>query len=160
MAAGGAQSPEPKAFLRSPSDRPAQVSIEVIDGFVTQVRQVAAASPKRGEKILFVNAGVGRLKGRTHSPIQPGVRRVEEAPRGGRRFANEQQLNAGRPERFAQSFALPFREHPHTTSPAYLSEQCRSRAVSPIPPPAGQNEQRHCRVYCLSFLPIISSCHL
>jgi hypothetical protein len=51
---------------RSPQGR-----IEVIDGFMTQVHQVAAACTKHGKEILIVNLRVSNLKGHTHGPIHP-----------------------------------------------------------------------------------------
>jgi chromosomal replication initiation ATPase DnaA len=65
----------------------------VIDGFTTQVRQVAAAFTKRGKEILVVNLGVGDLKGRTHGSIQTGVRRIEKSSGSRRRLPDKQQLN-------------------------------------------------------------------
>ncbi|MCU1263143.1 MAG: hypothetical protein JWO80_6028 [Bryobacterales bacterium] len=47
-----------KGLLAVPTHRPAQGKVEMIDGLMTQVSQVAAPRTKRGKEILIVHLGV------------------------------------------------------------------------------------------------------
>jgi hypothetical protein len=59
--------------------RPPQGRLKVIYGFMTQIRQVAAACTKDRKEILVVNFSIGILKCSTHSAIQTGVAGIKKA---------------------------------------------------------------------------------
>lgn len=69
---------------------------ELIDRLRTEVDQVAAGRLKSGKEIGVVDGGIDGLEGFADGAIEAGVAIIEEFSGSGGRFADEEELIAGR----------------------------------------------------------------
>src|SRR5579862_7507307 len=73
----------------------ARLWIQIIDGMEAGIDEIAAGALERGQESVIRDGRVRLEKSVAHGAVKSGIALIEEAARGGRRFAYEQQPNLG-----------------------------------------------------------------